>query len=111
MPTYDYECEKCGRVFEVFQSITAEPLKTCGNEGCTGTVHRLISSGGGFLLKGSGFYSTDYRSDSYKKAEKADKETTSKSSDSAKTSETAAPSTTPSTTPGTRDSAKPGSSS
>jgi putative FmdB family regulatory protein len=72
MPTYEYECEKCGQVFEEFQSITAEPLKKCNKEGCDGNVHRLLSAGAGFLFKGSGFYITDYRSDSYKKSAKSD---------------------------------------
>ena len=68
MPTYEYECEKCGLHFEEFQSISAEPLKKCKRDGCDGIVKRLLSAGGGFLFKGSGFYSTDYRSDAYKKA-------------------------------------------
>ncbi|MBN1308997.1 MAG: FmdB family transcriptional regulator [Chitinispirillaceae bacterium] len=68
MPTYEYECEKCGLRFEAFQSITAEPLARCKNEACDGRVKRLFSAGGGFIFKGSGFYITDYRSDSYKKA-------------------------------------------
>ena len=72
MPTYEYECEKCRQVFEQFQSIAAEPLKICRKEGCGGPVHRLMSGGAGFLFKGSGFYSTDYRSDSYKKGAKSD---------------------------------------
>jgi putative FmdB family regulatory protein len=72
MPTYEYECEKCGYVFEEFQSINAEPLKKCKKEGCDGTVKRLFSAGAGFLFKGSGFYITDYRSDSYKKKAKSD---------------------------------------
>ncbi|MBN2188488.1 MAG: hypothetical protein JW699_03460 [Chitinispirillaceae bacterium] len=72
MPTYEYECEKCGYVFEEFQSITAEPLETCRKEGCGGKVHRLLSGGGGFLFKGSGFYTTDYRSESYKKTAKSE---------------------------------------
>ncbi len=72
MPTYEYECEKCGSVFEEFQSITAEPLQSCRRDGCDGRVHRLLSPGAGFIFKGSGFYSTDYRSESYKKAAKAD---------------------------------------
>ena len=71
MPTYEYECKKCGLVFEEFQSITAAPLTKCVKEGCDGTVHRLISAGAGFLFKGSGFYQTDYRSDSYTKAAKS----------------------------------------
>lgn len=74
MPTYEYECKKCGHQFEQYQSITAEPLTGCQKKGCRGRVRRLISSGAGLLFKGSGFYITDYRSDSYKKAEKADSE-------------------------------------
>lgn len=81
MPTYEYECLKCGRIFEEFQSISAEPLTTCRFEDCEGEVRRLLSGGAGFLFKGSGFYITDYRSDSYKKAEKAEKGDTSSSSE------------------------------
>ncbi|MBN2012400.1 zinc ribbon domain-containing protein [candidate division KSB1 bacterium] len=66
MPTYDYRCDKCGHQFEEFQSISAEPLKECPV--CHGPVQRLIGAGNGFLFKGSGFYITDYRSESYKKA-------------------------------------------
>jgi putative FmdB family regulatory protein len=72
MPTYDYECEKCGLVFEEFQRITEPPLTVCKKPGCGGAVKRLISPGAGFLFKGSGFYSTDYRSESYKKQAKSD---------------------------------------
>ena len=74
MPTYEYECQKCGRIFEEFQSITADPLTECGQKSCRGKVKRLIGGGGGLLFKGSGFYTTDYRSDGYKQAEKAAKE-------------------------------------
>lgn len=73
MPTYEYECQKCGHQFEEFQSITADPLKSCVSDGCRGKVKRLIGGGGGLLFKGSGFYITDYRSEGYKKAEKADR--------------------------------------
>ncbi len=59
MPTYEYECEKCEDKFDVFQSITAEHLKECPK--CKGKVNRLISSGGGIIFKGSGFYQTDYK--------------------------------------------------
>jgi len=59
MPTYDYECEKCKDKFEVFQSITAEPLGECPK--CKGKVRRLIGSGAGIIFKGSGFYQTDYK--------------------------------------------------
>jgi len=65
MPTYEYECKKCGITFEKFQSITADPLRECPT--CGGAVRRLIGSGAGIIFKGNGFYSTDYRSDSYKK--------------------------------------------
>ena len=79
MPTYEYECQKCGHRFEEFQSITADPRKTCPKAECPrggakGRVKRLIGSGGGLLFKGSGFYETDYRSDGYQKAAKAESE-------------------------------------
>ncbi len=61
MPTYEYKCDKCGGVFEEFQSITAEPLKRCRIDGCEGEVRRLFSGGAGFIFKGSGFYHTDYK--------------------------------------------------
>ena len=82
MPTYQYRCNECSHEFSEFQSITAEPLSTCPE--CGGAVQRLISGGAGFLFKGDGFYTTDYRSDSYKKAEKADKDSSSSKSDGAK---------------------------
>ena len=65
MPTYEYECKKCDRVFDVFQSITAAPLRQCPQ--CKGKVRRLIGRGSGIIFKGSGFYQTDYRSEHYKK--------------------------------------------
>jgi len=58
MPHYDYQCEKCGNTFEVFQSMTEEPLKIC--PACKGSLKRLISGGAGIIFKGSGFYKTDY---------------------------------------------------
>ena len=77
MPTYEYLCESCGHEFEQFQSITAGPLRKCPN--CDrNSLKRLIGSGAGVIFKGSGFYQTDYRSDSYKKAAKSDKPTESK---------------------------------
>jgi len=78
MPTYEYECTKCGRVFEEFQSITAKPHKTiaCQCDKCNNRapVVRRIGAGSGIIFKGSGFYLTDYRSESYKKAAKAEQE-------------------------------------
>jgi putative FmdB family regulatory protein len=66
MPTYEYRCEACNKEFERFQSITAAPIKVCPY--ChKPKVKRLISAGAGLIFKGSGFYITDYRSDSYKK--------------------------------------------
>ena len=87
MPTYEYECQKCGYRFEEFQSITAAPRKTCPKAECPrggakGRVQRLIGAGGGLLFKGSGFYETDYRSDSYKAGEKAAKKDSSEKSSS-----------------------------
>jgi len=72
MPTYDYECEKCGNRFEVFQSMSADRLTDCEDENCDGKVKRLIGTGAGLIFKGSGFYETDYRSDSYKAGAKKD---------------------------------------
>ncbi len=73
MPTYDYQCQKCGHRFEVFQSMRDDRLTDCPLEDCDGPVKRLLGTGAGIIFKGSGFYETDYRSDSYKKAAKADK--------------------------------------
>lgn len=61
MPTYEYRCEKCGHEFEADQKITAEPLKDCPAPGCCGKVARMIHGGGGFILKGTGWYATDYK--------------------------------------------------
>ena len=79
MPTYEYECTKCGAVTEVFQSITEAPRRRLRKSDdtacdCNSTVKRRIGCGAGIIFKGSGFYQTDYRSESYKKAAKAEKE-------------------------------------
>jgi putative FmdB family regulatory protein len=71
MPTYEYECTACGHKFEKFHSIKATPIKKCP-ECAKPKVKRLIGLGAGLLFKGSGFYITDYRSDSYNKSAKAD---------------------------------------
>ncbi|MBX9653914.1 zinc ribbon domain-containing protein [bacterium] len=79
MPTYEYECTACGHKFEEWQSITADPITKCP-ECKKKKVKRLLGTGGAIIFKGSGYYQTDYRSESYKKAEKAD--SASSSSDS-----------------------------
>jgi len=84
MPTYDYICENCGHQFEHFQSITAKPLRQCPK--CRKRkLKRLIGIGSGVIFKGSGFYQTDYRSESYKKAEKSEKPKTTKDTAKKKT--------------------------
>lgn len=72
MPTYDYECQDCGHQFEAKQSMKDPHLTDCPKEECKGHVKRKIGLGSGLIFKGSGFYITDYRSDSYKAAAKAD---------------------------------------
>jgi putative FmdB family regulatory protein len=72
MPTYDYICDSCGHEFEAYESIKAEPLTDCPECKIT-QLRRKIGPGAAILFKGSGFYQTDYRSESYKKAEKAEK--------------------------------------
>ena len=72
MPTYEYECQKCGHRFDAFQSMNDDRLTDCPQKKCKGKLKRLIGAGAGLIFKGSGFYITDYRSDSYKKAEKKD---------------------------------------
>src|SRR5438046_5327774 len=79
MPTYEYACLKCGQNFDAFQSMRDEPFRECPKHLCRlekwghGKVKRLLGKGAGIIFKGSGFYTTDYRSDSYK--ESAKKET------------------------------------
>jgi putative FmdB family regulatory protein len=82
MPTYDYICDACGHEFEAFESIKADPQTVCPT--ChEARLRRKIGPGAAILFKGSGFYQTDYRSDSYKKGAEADKSSGSpaKSSD------------------------------
>ncbi len=74
MPTYEYECTKCGHEFEAVQSMKDPHLKDCPQPECEGPVKRRIGLGSGFIFKGTGFYITDYRSDSYKAAAKKDTE-------------------------------------
>jgi putative FmdB family regulatory protein len=90
MPTYDYSCDACEHEFEVFESITAQPQKKCPK--CKkNKLRRLFGAGAGLVFKGSGFYQTDYRSESYKKAAEADKpktDTAASSSSDGNTSKT-----------------------
>ncbi len=72
MPTYEYRCNACDNKWDEFQSIKAVPTKKCPK--CRkAKAERIISAGGGIIFKGSGFYQTDYRSDSYKKGADAAK--------------------------------------
>jgi len=83
MPTYEYLCEKCGKKFEAFQSMRDEPFRECPKDLCQmpkwghGKVKRLLGTGAGVIFKGSGFYSTDYRSNSYKEGAKKESGSTS----------------------------------
>ena len=78
MPTYDYVCESCGHELEVFQSMSDKPKRKCPDCGAL-KLYRKIGSGAGVIFKGSGFYETDYRSDSYKKGAEAEKSQAKKS--------------------------------
>ncbi len=101
MPTYDYICDVCGHEFEAFESIKADPQRVCPQCQAEG-LRRKLGPGAAILFKGSGFYQTDYRSESYKKAAKAEKasseggstkggESTKSASDTASTGSTPAP--------------------
>ena len=79
MPTYEYICGNCGYEFEQLQSIIAKPLRKCPECGKR-RLKRLIGFGSGVIFKGPGFYETDYRSESYTKAEKDDKDSGDKDS-------------------------------
>ena len=97
MPTYEYRCEKCNQIFELFQSMKDDALQVCPQEQCRmeawgqGKVKRLLGAGAGLIFKGSGFYITDYRSQSYSEAAK--KETGSKESGGAKSDSSASKTT------------------
>ncbi len=80
MPTYDYLCDNCGHKFEKFQSITARQMRKCPECG-KNQLKRLIGAGAGIIFKGSGFYETDYRSESYKEAKKKEEKTATEAKD------------------------------
>jgi putative FmdB family regulatory protein len=90
MPTYDYECPK-GHRFEAVQKMSDKPVATCPK--CRARARRVISGGGGFLLKGEGFYKTDYRSEDYKKKASAESGTAPEKTEKSKsdTSESVSP--------------------
>jgi putative FmdB family regulatory protein len=105
MPTYEYVCSKCEHHFDTVQRITDKPLQTCPQELChrkpwgKGKVSRVIGTGGGLIFKGSGFYTTDYRSENYKESAKKEANASgSSTSDSTKkeSKSTNAPSAKPS---------------
>jgi putative FmdB family regulatory protein len=107
MPTYDYSCEKCGGTFETVQSMRDATLQECPKELCRqkkwghGKVKRLIGTGAGLIFKGSGFYITDYRSDSYREGAKKDAPAAPASADKpagAKEGKASAPAATPAKT-------------
>jgi len=100
VPTYEYECPKCPRVFEVRQRITEPALTTCDR--CGGPIHRLLSATP-FILKGGGWYVTDYPSESRKQASKAE----SSSSESASTAATGAAEKSSTPAPAPSEKAKP----
>jgi len=81
MPTYDYECDACGHEFELFQSIMEPVQKKCPKCGKL-KLRRLFGTGAAVVFKGSGFYQTDYRSESYKKGAEKDKPASESKSDS-----------------------------
>jgi len=95
MPTYEYECSKCKKNFDAFQSMKDAAYTTCPKDKCRmktwgkGKVKRLLGAGAGLIFKGSGFYITDYRSEGYKSAAKSDSTAASSSTGSA----TSAPAT------------------
>ena len=70
MPTYEYECKSCGHTFEKFQTMSAKPLSKCPE--CGKALRKIIGQGAGIIFKGSGFYATDYRKDSYKEKKKSE---------------------------------------
>ena len=108
MPTYEYHCQKCDKNFEMFQSMRDEPVRECPKDLCQlpkwghGKVKRLLGTGAGIIFKGSGFYSTDYRSQAYQDAAKKEAPAAaSKKSDTGKESKTP-PEKTSTTAPSTK---------
>jgi putative FmdB family regulatory protein len=106
MPTYEYKCKACEHEWDEFQSISAKPTRKCPECGKL-KAERLISAGGGLIFRGSGFYLTDYRSDSYKKgadaAKKAESDSSTSKSSSGDSSKSAASTTTSSSSSSSKE--------
>lgn len=81
MPTYDYVCDSCEHEFELFQSITEKTKRKCPECGRL-KLRRLFGTGAAIVFKGSGFYQTDYRSESYRKGAEAERKAKSESKSS-----------------------------
>src|SRR5882762_2034192 len=117
MPTYEYVCAKCGLEFEKVQPIADKALSVCPKELCAqkkwgrGKVKRKISTGGGLIFKGSGFYTTDYRSEGYKQAAKKESDAAKPSSGDSKTSGDSKPSSAAESKPAAKPESKPAKSS
>lgn len=96
MPTYQYECAKCGEVLEIFQSMKDDALEVCPKEKCAqarwgrGRIRRQVGAGAGLIFKGSGFYITDYRSEGYKSAAKKESESAKPAAETKKSDATPA---------------------
>lgn len=88
MPTYDYRCRACGHELEIFQSMSEKPKRACPKCGKQ-ALERQIGTGAAILFKGSGFYQTDYRSESYKKAAESDSKAPAKDGGDGKSGEAA----------------------
>lgn len=101
MPTYEYSCEKCGKNFDAFQSMRDNAYTECPQDKCQlpawghGKVKRLLGTGAGLIFKGSGFYITDYRSNSYKEGAKKDAPATSSGDKAGGAKESGSPASTP----------------
>jgi putative FmdB family regulatory protein len=89
MPIYEYQCDRCNELFEIFHKIDEECKVACPK--CLGPVKKLISATN-FVLKGSGFYVNDYPSESRKEGKKKEKDGTKESSTSSTPSTPSTPS-------------------
>ena len=113
MPTYEYACAKCGQNFDAFQSMRDEPFRECPKHLCRlekwghGQLKRLPGTGAGIIFKGSGFYTTDYRSNSYQEAAKKEASPASEKSGSETSPGKAESKPAPAATPAKQPEAKP----